>query len=257
MTDKKIILKNVSKKYQSLQGETPALQNINLTVKKNEFIAVVGPSGCGKSTLLSIISGLVLPDEGSVYIDEKPIESICDKIGYMLQEDYLFDWRTVFENVKLGLEIQNNVNKNTKEKIYKLLKSYGLKDFARDYPGQLSGGMRQRVALARTLIINPEIILLDEPFSSLDYQSKLKLEEEVSEILNEDKKTVVLVTHDIAEAISMADRVIILSKRPGEIKKIIDIDFGENLTPLARRKVKNFQNYFDKIWKELDIDVEK
>ena len=250
-----LVLKNIKKKYVSLKGETLAIKDINLAIKPDEFVSIVGPSGCGKSTLLSIINGLISPDNGSVYINNQKISGISIDIGYMLQEDYLFEWRTVYKNVRLGLEIKNMINKNTDNLIYKLLESYGLKDFAEHYPAELSGGMRQRVALARTLATNPAILLLDEPFSSLDYQTKLTLEEEMDKILKKEKKTVVLVTHDIAEAISMGDRIIVLSKRPAFIKKIVDIDFEDNLTPIEKRNKKKFQYYFEIIWKELDINV--
>lgn len=255
MADIKVRIKEINKKYISVKGEVPALSDINLTIRKNEYISVVGPSGCGKTTLLSIISGLIPPDRGDVYINSHLVDSICPEIGYMLQEDYLFAWRTVYQNVRLGLEIKGCLSQDTQKNIMKLLDSYGLADFADHYPGELSGGMRQRVALARTLATDPEILLLDEPFSSLDYQIKLTLEEEMAKILHQQQKTVILVTHDIAEAISMADRVVVLSKRPGRIKEIFNIDFPDDLTPLQKRKVKIFQKYFDKIWGELDLDV--
>lgn len=244
---------NVLKKYVSLKGEVLAIKEVNLSVKKNEFVSIVGPSGCGKSTLLSIINGLISPDRGSVYINQRKKSGINSDIGYMLQEDYLFEWRTVFNNVRLGLEIKGMINKNTENTINILLKSYGLEDFANYYPAELSGGMRKRVALARTLATDPDILLLDEPFSSLDYQTKLTLEEEMDKILKKEKKTVVLVTHDIAEAISMGERVVVLSKRPAVIKKIIDINFENNMTPIEKRNKKKFQDYFNVIWKELDI----
>lgn len=248
-------LKNVMKKYVSYKGETLAVKDINLSIKKNEFVSIVGPSGCGKSTLLSLIIGLIPPDNGEIYINNVKNSQICPQIGYMLQEDYLFEWRNVYKNVRLGLEIKGMLNKNTGNKINNLLESYGLKGFAKHYPAELSGGMRQRVALARTLATDPEILLLDEPFSSLDYQTKLTLEEEMDRILKREKKTVILVTHDIAEAISMGDRVVVLSKRPAVIKKIVKIDFDEGLTPLQKRNKKIFQEYFNIIWKELDIHV--
>lgn len=248
-------LKDIRKKYLSTKGETLALDKIDFSIKKNEFVSIVGPSGCGKSTLLSIIIGLIPPDKGAVYINGKKISGICSEVGYMLQEDYLFEWRTVYKNVRLGLEIKGIINDNSKDQIFELLDSYGLAEFAEHYPGELSGGMRQRVALARTLATDPEILLLDEPFSSLDYQTKLTLEEEMAGILKKEKKTAVLVTHDIAEAISMGDRVIILSKRPAKIKKIIEIDFPDEMTPLQKRNKKIFQEYFDQIWKELDLHV--
>ncbi|MFW6016054.1 MAG: ABC transporter ATP-binding protein [bacterium] len=253
--DNKVVLKNIIKKYLSIKGETLALNNINLSIAEDEFVSIVGPSGCGKSTLLSIISGLISPNQGKVLIDNNLVNEIVPQIGYMLQQDYLFDWRTVYENVKLAFEIKKLVKSDTDKKILNILDSYGLTNFINHYPTSLSGGMRQRVALARTLVTNPEILLLDEPFSSLDYQTKLTLEEEMYKILKTEKKTVILVTHDIAEAISMGDRVVILSQRPAVIKKIIKISFPENTTPLEKRNIPKFQKYFDKIWKELDLDV--
>ncbi|ACL69902.1 ABC transporter ATP-binding protein [Halothermothrix orenii] len=256
MFKEKVIVKGVEKKYISKKGETQALKDINFSIFENEFISIVGPSGCGKTTLLSIISGLIPPDKGEVYINGKKVKGICPHIGYMLQEDYLLQWRTVYDNIKLGLEIKGRVNKKTEERINKLLAISGLTDFKDFYPKELSGGMRQRVALARTLAPDPDILLLDEPFSSLDYQTKLMMEEELADILNKDQKTVILVTHDIAEAISLSNRVIILSKRPGKIKKIVDIEFEKGLTPLQKRNIKLFQDYFNNIWKELDINVQ-
>lgn len=256
MKREKLKLEGIMKKYLSTKGETLALKKISLSIREYEFISIVGPSGCGKSTLLSIISGLIPPDVGNVYLNcQERLNKICSEIGYMLQEDYLFEWRTVYQNVRLGFEIKDMIDNNTDDKIMSLLESYGLADFKNHYPGELSGGMRQRVALARTLATNPEILLLDEPFSALDYQTKLALEEEMAKILKKEKKTVILVTHDIAEAISMSDRIVVLTKRPAEIKKIFNINFDEELTTIEKRNVKKFQNYFDQIWKELDIHV--
>lgn len=255
MEEEKVRIEGVQKKYMSKKGETLALKDINLTVRKNEFVSIVGPSGCGKSTLLSLISGLISPDKGTIYVNCKEVNGICSNIGYMLQEDYLFEWRTVYENAKLGLEIKGMYNLDSHRKIIELLESYGLGSFANHYPMELSGGMRQRVALARTLATDPDILLLDEPFSSLDYQTKLTLEEEIDKILQKEIKTVILVTHDIAEAISLGDKVVVLSKRPAVIKTILDIEFDEGMTPLQKRNVKKFQEYFNKIWEELDIHV--
>ncbi len=255
MDQEKVKIERVQKKYMSKKGETLALKDISLTVRENEFVSIVGPSGCGKSTLLSLISGLISPDKGNVYVNCQEVNEICSSIGYMLQEDYLLEWRTVYENVKLGLEIKGMYNQESHKKINNLLESYGLGSFANHYPIELSGGMRQRVALARTLATNPDILLLDEPFSSLDYQTKLTLEEEMNKILQKEKKTVILVTHDIAEAISLGDRVVVLSKRPAVIKTFLDIEFEKEMTPLQKRNVKKFQEYFNKIWKELDIHV--
>jgi NitT/TauT family transport system ATP-binding protein len=251
-----VTLDQVSLNYQSLEGETPALENINLSAAKGEFIGIVGPSGCGKTTILSLIAGLIKPTSGSVRINGMEVEGPSSKVGYMLQQDHLFEWRTIQQNVMLGLEIQGKVDKDSKEKAMQLLETYGLADFRNFYPQQLSGGMRQRVALIRTLAVNPEVLLLDEPFSALDYQTRLALSDEVSNIIRQECKTALLVTHDISEAISMSDRVLVLSKRPGTIKSSYKIKLtGQNRNPVELRKAPEFREYFNIIWKELDVHV--
>ena len=243
--------------YHTSKAETPAIKNLNFEVTEGEFVSIVGPSGCGKSTLLSIISGLLKPSSGRVLLDNSEITYPCSKIGYMLQKDYLFEWRTIMKNVTLGLEIQGKLNKENVEYVKEMLKKYGLYNFRNYYPHQLSGGMRQRVALIRTLAVRPDILLLDEPFAALDYQTRLAVSDEVYCIIKGEGKTAVMVTHDIAEAISVADRVIVLSKRPAELKNIYDIKLTvENRTPLRSREAPEFRYYFNKIWKELDIRVE-
>lgn len=249
-------LHNIGMKYQSLNGEIPALENINMKVEEGEFVSIVGPSGCGKTTLLSIISGLLPPTSGEVYIEGELVKGTSKKIGYMLQKDYLFDWRTIMQNVMLGLEIQKRVTAEAKEYAEHLLRTYGLIEFRDKYPSQLSGGMRQRAALIRTLVTNPQILLLDEAFSALDYQTRLAVNDDIYSIIKKENKTAIMVTHDIAESISMADRVIVLTKRPGTIKSCHTIKFNlENRTPLNTRKVPEFQVYFQQIWKELDVHV--
>ncbi|MEL7567971.1 MAG: ABC transporter ATP-binding protein [Dehalobacterium sp.] len=252
----RVELDNIGMKYQSLNGEINALEKINFTVYDGEFICIVGPSGCGKSTLLSIISGLLTPTSGNIFLNGEEITGTSKKIGYMLQKDHLFEWRTILQNVLLGLEIQKAVTKKTKEHALQLLNTYGLYEFRNKYPHQLSGGMRQRAALIRTLMTNPEILLLDEAFSALDYQTRLAVSEDIYTIIKKENKTAILVTHDIAEAISMANRVIILSQRPGTIKNIYQITLtcGER-TPLNSREAPEFRHYFQAIWKELDIHV--
>ncbi|WP_236777880.1 ABC transporter ATP-binding protein [Anoxybacter fermentans] len=243
-------------KYLTREGETEAIRDLNLTIKENEFISIVGPSGCGKSTILSLISGLIKATSGEIYIDGELVSGINSKVGYMLQEDYLYEWRTIYKNAILGLEVQNKLTPENCAKTRELLQKYGLKGFEDYYPNQLSGGMRQRAALIRTLAIDPEILLLDEPFSALDYQTKLSMEDEMYLILREQKKTVILVTHDIAEAISVSNRVVILTKRPASIKRIVEIDFEDpDLTPIKKREIPRFQRYFNIIWEELDIHV--
>ncbi|MGN1300283.1 MAG: ABC transporter ATP-binding protein [Clostridia bacterium] len=243
---KKILeVKNVNKTYQAKNGEIEALKNINFDVKQGEYISIIGPSGCGKSTLLSIIAGLEEKTSGEVYID--------GKIGYMLQKDNLLEWRTIYKNVLFGLEIQKALTEENKKYVIELLKKYGLYEFRNKYPTQLSGGMRQRVALIRTLAIRPNILLLDEAFSALDYQTRLMVTEDIYQILKNENITAIMVTHDISEAISMSDRVIVLSQRPATVKSIYDIKFDiENRTPLSCRESPKFSKYFNLMWKELE-----
>ena len=215
---KKILeVKNICKTYQSKNGEIEALKNISFDIEQGEYISIIGPSGCGKSTLLSIISGLEGKTSGEIYID--------GKIGYMLQKDNLLEWRTIYKNVLLGLEIQKENTPENREYVEELLKKYGLYEFKDKYPTQLSGGMRQRVALIRTLAIRPKILLLDEAFSALDYQTRLMVTEDIFKILKAENITALMVTHDISEAISMSDRVIVLSARPASVKNIHNINF--------------------------------
>jgi NitT/TauT family transport system ATP-binding protein len=249
-------LHNIGMKYQSLNGEIPALENINLKVCEGEFVSIVGPSGCGKSTLLSIVSGLLPPTSGSILVEGEKVTGPSKKIGYMLQKDHLFDWRTIFQNVLLGLEIQKAVTPAAREYAGQLLETYGLSEFAHKYPGQLSGGMRQRAALIRTLVTNPQILLLDEAFSALDYQTRLAVNDDIYDIIKKENKTAIMVTHDIAESISMADRVIVLTRRPGTVKSSHKIKFSlDQRTPLRSREVPEFQTYFREIWRELDVHV--
>ena len=239
-------LKNVSKKYQAKNGEIEALKNISFSVKEGEFTSIIGPSGCGKSTLLSIIAGLEPKTSGEIEID--------GKIGYMLQKDSLLEWRNIYNNVVFGLEISHKRTKEKEEYVKQLLIKYGLYDFKDKYPNQLSGGMRQRVALIRTLATKPKILLLDEAFSALDYQTRIMVTNDIFQILKNENMTAVIVTHDISEAISMSDRVIVLSKRPAVVKQIHTIDFEmENRTPINCRESSKFSKYFDTLWKELDV----
>lgn len=249
----KVELRSVSKIYHTLEGETFALRNVNLSVKPEEFVCIVGPSGCGKSTILSLISGLIRPSSGEVLLCGSPVTGVSSKVGYMLQQDYLYEWRTILGNALLGLEVKGqHRNKEAVQRVRDLLKKYGLEGFENHYPSQLSGGMRQRVALIRTLAVSPDVLLLDEPFSALDYQTRLALEEEIGTILREEAKTVILVTHDISEAISMGDRVLVMSHRPGTIKSehIIHLDSVQT-GALHRREDPRFREYFQTIWKEL------
>lgn len=245
-------LENVNYSYHTPQGETSALENINFSVEKGQFISIVGPSGCGKSTLLSLISGLIVPESGQILIDGLPLSASRTNIGYMLQRDHLFEWRTVYSNVLLGLEIQKKITEETKDKINTMINQYGLSDFKHSKPSQLSGGMRQRVALIRTLALEPDILLLDEPFSALDYQTRLNVCDDIGSIIKKEEKTAILVTHDLSEAISVGDTVLIMSKRPGTIVKSIPITFEQKaLSPMQRRSSPEFKDYFSMIWKEL------
>lgn len=240
-------LQDISHSYHGIEGETKALSHLSLSLKRGDFISIVGPSGCGKSTLLSIISGLIPPENGTVLLDG-------NHIGYMLQKDHLLDWRNVYKNIILGLEVQHKISSDTKTKAFALLKQYGLEQFANSKPSELSGGMRQRVALIRTLILEPDILLLDEPFSALDYQTRLAVGDDIGQIIRKEHKTAILVTHDLAEAISLGDRVVVLTERPASVKTIVPLSFPEEKnTPLLRRNTPKFNEYFHAIWKELNV----
>lgn len=246
-------LKNINYSYHTLDGETKALSDISFALTSGEFTAVVGPSGCGKSTLLSLIAGLMKPESGEIFLNGEPLTENSSKIGYMLQHDHLFEWRTVYRNVILGLEIRGALTAESKKKAESLLEQYGLLPFAHARPSELSGGMRQRAALIRTLILEPELLLLDEPFSALDYQTRLTVSDDIGQIIRRSGKTALLVTHDLSEAVSISDRVIILSERPASIARIVPIAFAlEKDTPLNRRNAPEFKNYFNEIWKELN-----
>ena len=248
----KLEAKGVSYSYHSLDGETPALSDISFTAENGEFLAIVGPSGCGKTTLLSLLSGLLKADRGEIYVDGAPQEDSAVTAGYMLQRDHLFEWRTIMGNARLGLEIQKKLSEGSVEKLHHMLHTYGLGNFEDARPSQLSGGMRQRAALVRTLALDPDLLLLDEPFSALDYQTRLSVCDDISSIIESTHKTAVLITHDLSEAISVADRVLVLTNRPGRIKAIIPTPFGEEYaSPLMRRNMPEFSLYFNQIWKEL------
>lgn len=239
-------IKNLSHSYHNMEGETPALSHLSFTMEKGEFISIVGPSGCGKSTLLSLISGLMNPKEGSIELHGK-------MMGYMLQKDHLLEWRTIYKNVILGLEIKNMLSPATKMKAEVLLEQYGLLDFANAKPSELSGGMRQRAALIRTLILEPDLLLLDEPFSALDYQTRLTVGDDIGQIIRREKRSAILVTHDLSEAISLGDKVIVLTERPASIKKVVPLHFElRDDTPLNRRNAPEFKTYFNLVWKELN-----
>ena len=244
-----LIIKNLSKIYHTKKSEIPAIKDLNLNIKEGEFVAIVGPSGCGKTTLLSILCQLEQKSQGEIIYTQGK-----QKMGYMLQNDTLFPWLNILDNTLLGLKVEKNINKENINKVIKLLETYGLKDFIKKYPNNLSGGMRQRVALIRTLATNPNILLLDEPFSALDYQTRLAVSDDVWKIIKKEKKTTIMITHDIAEAISMADRIIVLTNRPAKVKSIYTIEMENKQNPINNRKQKEFQYYYDKIWKDIDIN---
>ena len=238
---------NLTKNFYTKEGEMEVLKNISFTLHEGEILSLLGPSGSGKSTILNILTNLLEPTSGEV--------SIKGTIGYMFQKDHLLEWRSIMDKITLGLEIMHKKNnKKSMERIERLLKTYGLWEFRNMYPKELSGGMRQRVALIRTLSVDPSILLLDEPFSALDYQTRLMVNDDVYKVIKNENKSVILVTHDISEAIAMGDKVAVLSKRPSTIKNTydIDLDLGSSKTPFKSRKVPAFQTYFDLLWKELD-----
>lgn len=259
-------VEGITEKYQAENGEITALDNISFTVEEGEFLSIVGPSGCGKSTLLSIISGLVRPTSGRVLIKNEEVREITPHVGYMLQRDNLLDWRTIYGNVMLGLELRGCKTPENIERTEHLLKTYGLYEFKDKYPSQMSGGMRQRAALIRTLAVSPDLLLLDEAFSALDYQTRLTVTEDVYKILKGEGVTTLMVTHDIPEGISMGDRIMILSPRPAVIRKLLPLNFApekddrlgdapaQRRSPLTCRNHPRFAHYFDLIWKELSRD---
>ena len=242
--------------YFTKDGEFEALKNLSFDIKKSEFVSIVGPSGCGKTTILSLIAGLLEPTKGEILLDGESVKNA--NIGYMFQRDHLFEWRSIYKNILLGLEVKNKKHsKEDEEYIDDLLKKYGLYDFKDKHPSELSGGMRQRVALIRTLAVKPKLLLLDEPFSALDFQTRLDVCDDVKKIINQEKQTAILVTHDISEAISLSDRVFILTKRPATLYRIEEMDFDKKLLPLERRDDKKFAGHFKQIWGELSNEKAK
>jgi NitT/TauT family transport system ATP-binding protein len=256
----KVEFSNVSLRYFGAEGETEALRNISLSIAPGEFVAIVGQSGCGKSTLLSLLCGLMRPTTGEVRIDGRPVTGPSRAVGFMLQHDTLFEWRSILDNALLGPEIRGMDRSAARKRAESLLDRYGLGDFKQHKPTQLSGGMRQRAALARTMCLDPDILLLDEPFSALDFQTRLSISDEIAGIIRREGKTAVLVTHDIPEAISMADRVIVLSRRPGRIQSEHRIAFpscGDGRpSALAAREATEFSGFFKTVWEEFGVHVD-
>ena len=243
-------IKNLKKIYHDIDGEVCAIGDINLDIYDKELVSIVGPSGCGKTSLLSILSNLENKSNGTISFDKENI-----KLGYMLQKDALFPWKTILDNCLIGLKLNHTLNDDTKNHVIELLNTYGLGEFIHKYPDSLSGGMKQRVALIRTLATDPDIILLDEPFSALDYVTRLALSDDLYKIIKNEGKTAILVTHDLAEAISLSDRVVVLTKRPATVKKIYDINLTDKSTPIHNRKCKEFSTYYDEIWRDLDVHL--
>ncbi len=234
---------NVRLTYHTKRGEVTALKGLSFSLGEGEFAAMIGPSGCGKSTVLSLAAGLLKPSEGTV--------TLRGSIGYMLQRDELFPWRTIEKNLFLPLEVQKKNTPERRARAAELARTYGLADFLKSYPSQLSGGMRQRAALIRTLVMEPDILLLDEPFSALDYQTRLNVTADVARILRSEKKAALLITHDISEAISLADRIFVLTARPARLLAEHETDFTSN-DPLRRREEPRFSGWFERLWKELN-----
>lgn len=246
-------VRDISLSYHTPLGETSALSHISFDLMPGEFLAIVGPSGCGKSTLLNLICGLLTAEQGTILMDGTPVTRGNSRIGYMLQKDHLLEWRSIYKNVLLGLEIRKELTPEKLAFIDEMLATYGLDKFRDSRPSQLSGGMRQRAALIRTLALKPDLLLLDEPFSALDYQTRLNVSDDIGKILRQEHKPAILVTHDISEAISMADRIIVLSARPATVRKIIPVHLEiEDRTPLTSRNAPDFKSYFNLIWKELN-----
>lgn len=247
-----LTLDKLSLIYHSPDSETLAIDELSFEVYERELLAIVGPSGCGKSTLLSLLSGLLAPSGGEILLRGTPLSEMKNAMALMPQRDQLFEWRNILKNVVLGLEIQKKLTPEKTEEAKNLLEKYGLGDCFYKKPSELSGGMRQRAALIRTLMTGPEILLLDEPFGALDFQTRLKVVDDVEKIIRSEKKTAILVTHDISEAISVADRILVLSARPAKVKSILEIDLDKDATPLKRREDKRFSAFFDRVWRDLE-----
>jgi len=242
-------VKNISKVFRNQSGKIDVLQNISFDLEEGEILAIVGPSGCGKTTLLNILASFESPTNGKIILEESD-----NKLGYLFQTPALLPWKNILDNVLIGLKVQNNLNDATKKKAIHLLKRYGLSEFEKEYPSTLSGGMRQRVAFVRTMITEPTMLLLDEPFSSLDYEKKLKMELFTYEYIKEKKLSAILVTHDIDEAIALADRILVFSQRPARILSEQKITIN-NLNPVQRREHATFGSYFKKIWVKMDLET--
>ena len=249
--NKLLEIRNVGLTYQTINDEITAIKNLSFSCDEKDFVSIIGPSGCGKTTILSLIAGLIKPTEGKILLNGKEVSKNNHSLGYMLQKDQLFPWRTIEKNIYLPLEVKKINNKENQLYAQSLLDKYGLGEFRNNYPEQLSGGMRQRAALIRTLTSKPQLLLLDEPFSALDYQTRLSVCDDVYNIIKTERKTAILVTHDISEAISMSDIIIVLTERPAKVKSIHIPNISGD-SPLKRRESQDFGLWFERIWKELN-----
>lgn len=252
----KLALRDIRKSFATRTGETRVLDGLSFDIRDGDFVSIIGPSGCGKTTIFNIIAGLLAPDEGTLLYEGAAVEGLRGRVGYMLQKDLLLPWRTVLQNVVLGLEVRGMAEHEARDMALEYINTYGLGGFENAYPRALSGGMRQRAALIRTLIVDPDILLLDEPFSALDYQTRLYLEGVLMEAVESFKKTVVLVTHDIDEAVALSRQVIVLGHRPATVKKVYDIDIAER-SPIGARSDPHFAGYFHALCSELDIQTQR
>lgn len=241
--------------YQSPDGELEALRDVSFAIPEGSFVSIVGPSGCGKSTLLSLMAGLEQPTAGQILLDDVPVSGPTKRVGLMPQKDQLFEWRTIWKNVLLGPEIRREKTPDVLDAVSAMLDQYALGSFSQKQPSQLSGGMRQRCALIRTLALAPDVLLLDEPFSALDYQTRLTVSDDIAQIIRQTGKTAVLVTHDISEAIGMSDQIVVLSHRPGRVKATHDLYAMSGIAPMTRRSLPEFQTLFHAIWEELDVNA--
>ncbi|WKA29970.1 ABC transporter ATP-binding protein [Bradyrhizobium roseum] len=249
-----LVVDRVSKSYDVDGKIVPVIGDLSLSLDKGEIVSIVGPSGCGKTTLLNTLCGLIAPDAGRIRWYGRELSGQPQNVGYMLQKDLLLPWRTALDNVMLGLEIRGVAASEAHDRSRAMLDRLGLHGFADHYPSTLSGGMRQRVALARTLVNEPAVLLFDEPFASLDFQNKLLIEGDTAKLVREGGRSLLLITHDIEEAVSLADRVIVLSKRPTRVKAVYDIDLGGDRTDMmAARDSDNFSSYVRQIWADLDV----
>ena len=244
-------VENIKLTYQTPAGQTEAVRDVSFTVDRGQFVSIVGPSGCGKSTLLSCIAGLTAPTGGKISLMGKTIEGINENVGYMLQSDNLLPWRSIYKNALLGLEIQNKLSGENIAYTCSLLKKYGLWEFKDSYPAALSGGMRQRAALIRTLAVKPNLLLLDEAFSALDYQTRVNVSRDVYNILRAENQTMIMVTHDIPEAVAMSDEIVVFSDRPSVVRQRVKVEFAADRDPVKVRSDPRFQDYFDIVWKEM------